>query len=250
MRSTLSLLAIALLGCTLASADAVPPDTSPMPQTLSRPSFDQPYPLFVAASATVNANGQLESSNFGGSALRDVSILLEKASQSSGCYTYGAVKDAVALGEDRSDFRRALRASPVAFMAEVTGAQAGFEYGIPGQLLRLRVEEVLRGQALLAEYYYFVPVARFRVGAYEICKTDERFADPPAVGDRVLMMLARDGCCAQPYIDSHDAYEGTQMTVLPAQGAARSGPDLAHSTPKLTQHQFREWVRDLAAGVE
>lgn len=221
----------------------------PMPTTLTRSTFDRPYPLFVAADSALDGLGRPRPEYFQGETFAAIEALLTNQNPpgDSTCLEYGAVVDAVARGDDRSTFRNALKSSPVVFFARVSGSIAGFEYGVPGQLLRLEIENVLKGGAYAGTYYYFVPIARFRIAHLDICKVDDRFPAPPEVGDRVLMMLARRDSCEEPYIDSHDAFEGSQIIVIPISGLVRAGKDLRAELPRLGGMRFEDWVLEQAS---
>ena len=67
--------------------------------------------------------------------------------------------------------------------------------------LENRVEEVLRGDAKLAQYYIFVPSGEFQAGPYKICKKDSRFPAAPRIGDEVVVLVPEVEDPAEPYLD-------------------------------------------------
>lgn len=64
---------------------------------------------------------------------------------------------------------------------------------MPGELLRVRTISALKGlEQPLLQYYIFIPVAEFSVAGVHFCKTDDRYASPPQIGDRVFVFGQRD----------------------------------------------------------
>lgn len=176
------------------------------------------FPIFVSAEAAVDGEGRLTDKVTNELSRQLLGRLLAKEAE-EGCIQAGPLyEDAVVL-LDRPDLPATLASAPVVLVARVVDREFGFSFWVPGQLLEIEVEEVVRGRLPRDRYYVFYPVGTFEAGPYRICKTDPRFPEPPALGERVLLMLPAIEDPDEPYLDL-DAPEavvvlGGEETRLP-----------------------------------
>jgi hypothetical protein len=83
----------------------------------------------------------------------------------------------------------AISEARVVLLLKVVDRTHGFFMGIPGQLMHLTVEALLKGQSGgVTDYYLLYPVAQFDSGPFRVCKSDERYAAPPNPGDRLIYL--------------------------------------------------------------
>jgi hypothetical protein len=106
-----------------------------------------------------------------------------------GCRDVGPAFNDYPEPPPRATLEDAVKHSGVAVLGRVTDMAYGFYDGAPGRLFQI---EPIRwhGTALTKPRYYFaVPTGRFRVAGVEICKTDQRYAAAPEVGDEVFLFV-------------------------------------------------------------
>lgn len=179
------------------------------------PQVDPAYPTFVAASAAVSSEGEINSDLFHPHAVRSLESLLG-AEPVNGCVELDSVYWELINVPDRSTLRQTADTSQLTIVGRVVGREYGFHFFEAGQLLEVEVEEVIRGEAPLDRYYYFHPVGEFEAGPYRICKSDSRYPDPPQLGDRVVLMVPRPvHNPREPYLELETS-EG--VVVLAADG--------------------------------
>ncbi len=179
------------------------PRSYAMPETLTLAGAT--VPTWVAASVALTPSGELNAAAFGGETANIRKILDTPSDQPVyfngkvvGYQDRPSMEGCRPVGEGDFDYpdppRRgslddAIADSKVALLGRITGKAYGFYAGEPGQLFQV---EPLRsyGQALTkARYYFFIPIGRFQFGGIEICKTDERYAQPPQVGGEVFLFV-------------------------------------------------------------
>jgi hypothetical protein len=159
----------------------------PIPKTLTL--RDATQPIWIDASVAVTENGEPNPAVWGEytGLIREY---LEKPA-GGGCKAVGPAYTATPYPPPRATLQDAVRHSEVALLGRVTDKAYGFYGHDPGQLLQ--IAPVLSYGYPLSQprYYFFVPIARFRVGEIELCKTDPRYAEPPDVGDEVFLFVQR-----------------------------------------------------------
>jgi hypothetical protein len=67
----------------------------------------------------------------------------------------------------------------------------GFYRGLPGQLIHIGDATVLRDEGAekpRRDFFVFVPIADFTVAGVRICKTDDRYAQVPQLGERLVVL--------------------------------------------------------------
>jgi hypothetical protein len=79
----------------------------------------------------------------------------------------------------------------VAVLGRVTNRAYGFAAGEPGQLIQIEPVRSYGHPLSQPRYYFFVPIGRFTVAGVTICKTDDRYAEPPAIGDKVFLFVGK-----------------------------------------------------------
>jgi hypothetical protein len=158
-----------------------------MPQVLytSQPEFE--HPIWVAAEAALAPDGTVNEELFGQSASTLESHLAMEPTD--GCIRLTEFYSQPGIGPpSRESVELAARNVAFALHGRITGKAYGFYYSTPGQLLRLEPIELLKGgPESHAVYYVFFPVGTFSVGDYDICKTDDRYPEPPEIGDELLV---------------------------------------------------------------
>jgi hypothetical protein len=220
MRRTLAIAALMMAAAVPSDARIGRDPAADIPPVLftTLPQVDPSYPTFVAASAAISSDGKIDSDLFHPHAVRSLESLLAVES-ATGCNELGPVYWELTNVPDRSTLRLAARTSQLTLVGRVVEREYGFHFFEAGQLLSIEVEEVIRGDAPLDRYYYFHPIGDFQAGPYRICKSDSRYPEPPAIGDRVLLMVPRPVTDpSEPYLEL-ETPEG--VVVLAADGEIR-----------------------------
>lgn len=172
-----------------ASAGAQPArDGQPMPHALYG-RLDARRPIFMEASDVLDENGNLRrDAPLTTASERDLRDFLEHAPRQNGCIQVGNVYIDYLNAPQRPGLAKTIERSDFIVEARVVNRSYGFMRGIPGQLLRLSRLSTLKGVAPdYSNYYIFVPVGNFSVGPVHFCKTDTRYGEAPAVGDRLFI---------------------------------------------------------------
>lgn len=165
-----------------------------IPETLSIPEAGTPYPAWVAADQVLTPSGEVDPSLF---SLADQFIIKGylQLPPREGCIRLGQEQE---LEEVRVGPQKAVRQSLAStarsagwvFSATVTDRAPGFSGSTPGTLLEVVPQETLKGpQSRGGAHYIFIPVGTFSVGETKICKTDDRYAALPEIGERVLLFI-------------------------------------------------------------
>jgi hypothetical protein len=219
----------------------------PLPKVLSQPLYKSSLPVWVEASIAVLANGDLNQELLGADAVR---ILKNQLREPRGreCTQFTEVYDSVPNPPVRGDIPSATRTAALVVEGKVTGRSFGFRGDIPGQLLRVRVEEVFKGGVPKGEdRFVFLPVATFQAGPYRICKTDQRYPTPPEPGERVLLFIPFVKEAQAPFLELFD--DGGLVTVRADEKAALPGRFLRNAqsqkrTPPTTEAEVVAQIRD------
>jgi hypothetical protein len=145
------------------------------------------YPFWVDASMVVNADGSLNTALLHPATTKIIQQF-RRISSGSGCVPVGHYFEDTANPPERNTPEEAARNSRLVLLGTVTEREYGFAGDEPGQLLRVTPDEIIKGQARnVGAYYVFVPIGTFRIGSLAICKTDDNYPDPPAIGEQVLL---------------------------------------------------------------
>ena len=159
------------------------------------------YPMFVSASVAITDEGEFNSDLFAPSVLRMLNRYPKRLDPVANCIVLEEFYEEWAGSPDRSTIEKASQTAELILMAEVVGRDFGFQHMIPGQLLRVRPERVLKGQAPLSHYFVFLPIGTFESGPYRFCKTDSRYPKPPEIGQQVLLFVPAIGASEEHYLD-------------------------------------------------
>lgn len=201
------------------SAEVISPDIPPILNS----SLHRTGPTFVSAGVAIDASGELNATVLDEDSLRRLGTHLDNyrrgALERTDCVPYGPVWVSRVNPVDRSSLRAAARTSQLVLEGTVVGRDYGFYEGdIPGQLLKVATERVMRGDSQLDWYYVFYPVGEFEAGPYTFCKTDDRYPAPPEIGDRVLLLVPEPGEPGEPFLPVEAA---ESIVVLGKSGEAR-----------------------------
>jgi hypothetical protein len=147
-------------------------------------------PIWIDASLVLNRDGSINTALIP----KDEATFSLKPLLSSplehGCVPTGAILQDIANAPDRRSVEEATRNSRLVILGRVTEKAYGVEVYIPGQLLRVVPEKILKGQPRnVPAYFVFMPVGNFKIGSVPICAQDNRYPDPPRVGDQVLLFV-------------------------------------------------------------
>lgn len=159
------------------------------------------HPIFVSASIAVTDDGDFNTDLFAPSVLRMLDRYPDRRDPVAGCIVLEEFYEEWVGSSDRSTIEKASQTAEVILTAEVVGRDFGFQHMVPGQLLRVRPERVLKGQAPLSHYFVFLPIGTFESGPYKFCKTDSRYPEPPEIGQRVLLLVPAMGSTEEHYLD-------------------------------------------------
>lgn len=214
------------------------------------------YPFWVDASMLLNADGSVNTTLLHPAAVRLIQILRATPPAENGCVHVGHTFEDLVSPPDRNTPEQATRNSRLVLLGTVTERAYGFAGDEPGQLLRVRPDEALKGQPRnVPAYFVFLPVGTFKIGGLKICKTDDHYSDPPAVGEQVLLFVPDDPAWQQdqndPYIELMDeagliAIHADSSVSLPKRFRTNShGVTISSSGGELLER-----VRTAAAGKE
>jgi hypothetical protein len=197
---------------------------------------DSKYPNWVDASMVLNADGSPNTDLLHPSAVRQIKAFRANATGNS-CLPVGHYfQDAIAPPE-RNTPEQAARNSRLVLFGTVTEKAFGLAGDQPGQLLRVTPDEIIKGQPRnVPAYFVFLPVGTIKIGNLEICKTDEYYPEPPAVGERVLLFVPDSWDWQQ---NQNDPY----LDLMNESGIITIHSDSTVSLPK----RFRENLRALPA---
>ena len=203
-------------------------------------------PTFLSADVTILPDGQLNTDLMDDRARFVMNSIL--SAHQEGCVEIEENWIDRVNPPDRSSLGKAVGTSALILEGRVVGRDYGFYQGyVPGQLLEIETEEVLRGNAL-AKHFIFVPIGTFTAGPYTFCKTDSRLPEPPDLGDRVLLLIHRLLGPEEPFLD---LYDDSSLIVLPEQGAARLPASLRTvDAPGLTRADLLSEVKRELRGQE
>jgi hypothetical protein len=164
--------------------------SEPMPGVLREFENGEERILFVSAAEAFSSSGVLRAELFPGHDAIMVRRLLELPSV-DGCIPAEEVFYSRVNVPFRESVDDAVAKSETIVQGVVDGQEFGFQFGIAGQLLRLRSLEILQGEISTGTdtLYAFVPLGRFVLGSQTICKTDYRYASAPTLGERVVAFL-------------------------------------------------------------
>lgn len=157
------------------------------------------WPLFVAADAAFNGQGELAEELFDPGSLSGLRSLIREP-RLDGCIHVEEGYDDITNAPDLSTLDRAFATARLVVFGEVVAKEAGFHGGEPGQLLAIAASQVVgetgHHQSL---YYVFFPLGRFKAGPYEFCKTDRRVTSAPSVGEEVIAFAVAHYPVSEPF---------------------------------------------------
>lgn len=150
---------------------------------------DSKYPFWIDASMVLNDDGSPNTDLLEPSAVITVKTLRANA-PARGCQTVGHYFFDRVGRPERNTPQQAARNSRFVLLGTVTEKTYGIGGNQPGQLLRVTPDEIFKGQPRnVPAYFVFLPAGTFKIGNLEICKTDEFYTEPPAVGEQVLLFV-------------------------------------------------------------
>jgi hypothetical protein len=159
------------------------------------------FPMFVSSAAAITDEGEFNADLFAPSVLRMLDRYPDRFDPVAGCIVLEEFYEEWAGSPDRSSIEKAAQTAELVLTVEVVGRDFGFQHMVPGQLLRVRPERVLKGRAPLSHYFIFLPIGTFESGPYKFCKTDSRYPQPPEIGERVLLLVPVVGASEEHYLD-------------------------------------------------
>lgn len=155
---------------------------------------NRPFPSWVAAEKIFTSEGALNSALLSPSTRHGIAKAMEFPRQGD-CIlvTDQGESGQLVEGPDskpRNDLASTTRSSDWVFTARVTALAPGFNGPIPGTLLQVVPEDVLKGPTdRVGEYYVFMPAGTVKAGKFKFCKRNPRYSDLPEVGERVLLLI-------------------------------------------------------------
>jgi hypothetical protein len=177
----------------------------PIPTILSL-HYQDVLPIWAEASIAVSANGKPNPAVFGSAAAGRIHEIMTTPADNAiyfngkivgyqsepsapGCRDVGTTYFDYPEPPPRGTLDDAITSSDVAVLGRVTAKAYGFSTGDPGQLFQIEPVRSYGYPLTQARYYFFVPIGRFTVGGVTICKTDERYAEPPDIGGEVFLFV-------------------------------------------------------------
>jgi hypothetical protein len=184
-------LACFLFWLTLSGQPAI---SGEIPEALYIPEAESTYPAWVAADRALTPSGEVDPSLFSPADQSIISRYL-KLPAHEGCIRLGQEEEpeGVRVGPKaavRQNLASTVKSAGWVFSAKVTARAPGFSGSTPGTLLEIVPEETFKGpRDQDGVYYIFVPVGTFSVNGIRICKTDQRYAILPDVGERTFLFI-------------------------------------------------------------
>lgn len=217
--------------------------STPMPRSL--PSTDPTMPpVFVAADRVLQSDGSVDASMFRPGQVGTIQQHLDKEPSNDGCIRLDMMSsEHLPQNGGRPPIAEVISRSGNAVVAEVTGRIYGYTGSVPGTLLRVETQEVLRGWANRESSFIHFPEGSFEVGDRRICYTTLGFPSPPEIGDRVLLLYDDIEFSTRTEVLNVRA---TDVVVLPQSGAVRFSSyltsEFAKSSPVGSDH-FLDFAR-------
>ena len=164
-----------------------------IPEVLHIQNAGRPYPAWVAADRVLTPSGEIDPVLFSPSERSIINRYLQHP-QREGCIQLGAEEiEETTIGSrepSRQNLASMARTADWLFSAIVKARAPGFSSSTPGTLLEIAPEETFKGPRNRGGLHYiFMPVGTFTLDGTKICKTDERYAALPEVGDRVFLFI-------------------------------------------------------------
>jgi hypothetical protein len=211
---------------------------------------DSNFPFWVDASMVLNADGSLNTSLLNPSAILILRDFRANAPE-HGCLAVGHAFGGSTGAPERNTPEQAARNSRLVLLGTVTEKAYGIGGDLPGQLLRIVPDEVIKGQPRnVPAYFVFLPVGTFKIGSLEICKTDESYPEPPAVGDQVLLFVPDSWDWQQNQDDPYLTLKGESGIITIHADSTVSLPQPFRAklkTPPLSSGALLSSVRSAAA---
>ncbi|MEM1204045.1 MAG: hypothetical protein AAGN66_12525 [Acidobacteriota bacterium] len=179
-------------------------DDRPSPPSLteslpgSEPMIDRldvegtPDPYFVSGEKAFLASGELDEAILGFTDREMLGHALSRPLNEDGCVevTFLSSTEEPPGTWWEGGVPAAVEESRRVLLGTVTGRAYGFGDGRPGTLLRLDIDEVLKGFHPAGKVgYVFFPVGEFEAGGRKLCPKNPRFGALPELGDRLLLLL-------------------------------------------------------------
>ncbi|HVT60994.1 MAG TPA: hypothetical protein VHR45_21705 [Thermoanaerobaculia bacterium] len=249
------LLIAALTTPAVAQTRQSPKRSYPIPKTLTL--NNATLPTWVDASVALTEDGKLNPDVWGSETRRIREILetpsdhpvffndkvvgYSDRSSAEGCRPVGATFFDYPDPPRRGTLDQAITDSHVALLGRVTDKAFGFYAADPGQLLQIEPLRSYGHPLPKARYYFFVPIARFRFAGVDICKTDERYAEPPAIGDEVFLFVGKPADRSGVLLDVLDP--GDIVPVAP-EGSLRLPRQYSAAEQGVTQRASARGTKD------
>lgn len=145
---------------------------------------------WVSLERATRANGEIDWNLFG-----DLqSAILKRRVEShkgEGCVSIGSMQKEPMDARIAHDLKELATSSRGIYRGTVVASGVGFVDGDPATLLEVQVDETVKPSPEISTdgmLYVAYPVAEFSVGVVRICKSDERLAAVPKVGDSILVL--------------------------------------------------------------
>ena len=161
---------------------------------------------WVSLERATLANGQIDWSLFG-----DLqSAILKRRVEShngGGCVSIGSLQKEPIDSHVAHDLKELAASSRGIYRGTVVASEMGFADGDPATLLAVRVDETIKPASEISTdgvLYVAYPVAEFSIDGVRICKSDERLAAVPKIGDDILVLplsgpLNEEGSLIYPF---------------------------------------------------
>ena len=194
-------------------------ESSAIPSVIFREGGKDRFPIWVGAEMAFDESGRVNPSFFIDYDAVTIENFLEiEAEPKTGCIRLeNFYVDRVGT-PDRSSIGAIVRSSELVMIGKVVEAATGFVHATPSTLFAIEKEALLKGYTDRERFFVPFPRADFEVAGYRICKSDNRFAESPKVGDSVLIFLHQYPEPSESFLDPR--YE-TSLVTIDAEGAVR-----------------------------
>lgn len=180
-----------LLGGWLMAAGSTPAATG-IPDLLFHDAYPG-YPIWVSAESALTLDGQPDEDLFTATQRSSISRLRDSAKESECVQLMAPIDESMTINgaaDPRANLSSALRTADWVFLGKVIDRSSGFRGGQAGTLMEIKTIESLRGtDPGFESYFIYHPATRFFLGSTEICKEAWQYAELPALGGEILVLV-------------------------------------------------------------
>jgi hypothetical protein len=150
-----------------------------------------PYPLWIKAEALLNSDRTAVDSKvlqtLHSSAVRAIQEILDTDQKGQDCVRLEIAWIDYFETKPRETLEDAMYYSDLIVTGTVVAQASGFLVNVAGTLLQINALKFAKGWSERTNFFLFIPIGEFSLGAKRICKVDARYAGLPKIGDEVVV---------------------------------------------------------------